>query len=153
MNTPKALYRKLALAEMVTWTILIIGIVLKYAADLPLATTIGGSIHGFAFLSYAVVTVLVWVNQGWSFGRGAIGVASAVIPYMTVPFERSTERAGLLEGPWRFRDTREAPRTPAEKVLAAIVRRPVAAAVVLLIGIAVVFAVLLNAGPPTQWFA
>ncbi|MFD5867049.1 DUF3817 domain-containing protein [Corynebacterium sp. NPDC060344] len=152
MDTPKSLYSKLALAEMVTWTILIIGLILKYAADMPLATRIGGSIHGFVFLSYAVVTVLVWVNQRWSFGRGVLGLASAVIPYMTVPFERATERAGKLDGPWRFRDTDEAPRTLPEKILAPIVRNPVAAAVVILVGVAIVFTILLNAGKPTEWF-
>lgn len=153
MDTPKSLYRKLALAEMVTWTILIIGILLKNFADMPLATTIGGSIHGFVFLSYAAVTILVWGNQRWSFGRGVLGLASAIIPYMTVPFERATERAGKLDGPWRFRDTDETPRTLPEKILAPIVRHPAAAAVVILVGVAIVFALLLNAGPPTEWFS
>lgn len=153
MGTPKSLYGKLALAEMVTWTILIIGMILKYAAGLDMATTIGGSIHGFVFLSYAVTTVLVWVNQGWSAGRGITGLASAVIPYMTVPFERATLKAGKLEGPWRFRDTDETPRTLPEKILAPIVRRPLAAALILIVGIAVVFTLLLQAGPPTEWFA
>ena len=153
MDTPKSLYRKLALAEMATWTILIIGLVLKYAADMPIATRIGGSIHGFVFLSYAAVTILVWINQRWSFGRGILGLGSAVIPYMTVPFERATERAGKLDGPWRFRDTDEAPRTLPEKFLAPIVKRPLAAGVVILIAVAVVFSLLLQAGPPTEWFA
>ncbi len=153
MDTPKTLYRKLAQAEMVTWTILIIGIILKYAADMPLATTIGGSIHGFVFLSYGAVTILVWINQGWSAGRGILGLASTIIPYMTVPFERSTERAGKLDGPWRFRDTDETPRTLPEKILAPVVRNPLAAAVAIVAGVAVVFALLLNAGPPTEWFA
>ncbi|WP_295629413.1 DUF3817 domain-containing protein [uncultured Corynebacterium sp.] len=153
MDTPKALYRKLALAEMVTWTILIIGLVLKYAAGLDVATRIGGSIHGFVFLSYAVVTVLVWVNQGWSFGRGVIGLASAVIPYMTVPFERATVRDGKLEGPWRFRDTDEKPRTLPEKILAVIVRHPLASAIAILVAVAIVFTLLLQAGPPTEWFS
>lgn len=153
METPKSLYAKLAFAEMVTWTILIIGIVLKRAADMPLATTIGGSIHGFVFLSYAATTILVWINQGWSAGRGVAGLASAIIPYLTVPFERSTEKAGLLDGPWRFRGTDEAPRTLPEKLLAAVVRRPAAAAAVIIVGVAVVFFLLLQAGPPTEWFA
>lgn len=153
MDTPKSLYRTLAQAEMVTWTILITGLILKYAADMPLATRIGGSIHGFVFLFYAAVTILVWVNQKWSFGRGILGLGSAIIPYMTVPFERSTERAGKLDGPWRFRDTDEAPRTLPEKVLAPIVRHPLAAAVAILVTVAIVFALLLNAGPPTEWFS
>ena len=40
-----------------------------------------------------------------------------------------------------------------EKVLAPIVKRPLAAGVVILIAVAVVFSLLLQAGPPTEWFA
>lgn len=153
MNSPKGLYSKLALAEMVTWALLILGLVLKYVTKTTeLGTAIFGSIHGFVFLSYLVTTVLVWINQRWSFARGIIGLGSSILPFMTYPFERSTEKAGLLDGPWRFVDDSEQPRGLFESVLAMVIRRPFVSAFVAIIIIAVVFSLLLMAGPPTQWF-
>src|SRR5699024_1890214 len=64
IRTPSRLYRLLALAEMVTWTLLLLGMLLKYALQVTeVGVRIGGSLHGFVFLSYVVVTVLVAVDQ------------------------------------------------------------------------------------------
>ena len=43
-------------------------------------------------------------------------------------------------------------RTAAERLLAVILRYPVLSALVLVVVVAALFAVLLQAGPPTQWF-
>lgn len=153
MNTPKGLYSKLALAEMITWALLIFGLVLKYVTETTeLGTAIFGSIHGFVFLSYIVTTLLVWINQRWSFARGVVGLASSILPFMTYPFERSTEKAGLLEGPWRFVDDSDEPNGFFEVILAMVIRRPWVSAFSAVIIISIVFTLLLMAGPPTQWF-
>ncbi|MCC5674720.1 DUF3817 domain-containing protein [Kocuria rhizophila] len=47
---------------------------------------------------------------------------------------------------------REPARTPAEKLLAVILRWPVLSGLALLVFVVLLFAVLLTAGPPTQWF-
>ena len=151
--TPRILYKRLALAEMVTWTLLILGMIGKYAFGLEWATTVGGSIHGFVFLCYAVTTVLVWVDKRWSFGTGVLGLASAIIPYATYPFERSVEKRGLLAGPWRLGSDEESPRGVHEKLVASALRSPVLALIVTLVVVAVVFSLLLLAGPPTEWFS
>ncbi|MEJ5919745.1 DUF3817 domain-containing protein [Corynebacterium sp. H78] len=154
MNSPKSLYRRLAIAEMVTWALLLFGLVLKYVTKTTeLASTIFGGIHGFVFLSYAAVTIIVWINQRWSVARGILGLASSIIPFMTVPFERATEKAGLLDGPWRFTDLNEKPRGIFETILATIVRRPGFSAAIIAAVVMIVFVLLLLAGPPTQWFA
>ncbi|WP_341854428.1 DUF3817 domain-containing protein [Brachybacterium sp. GPGPB12] len=104
IRTPSRLYRLLALAEMVTWTLLLLGILLKYAPQVTeVGVRIGGSLHGFVFLSYLVVTVLVAVDQRWSLGRLAMGLGSAFVPYLTVPFERWAHRKGMLGDSWRSR--------------------------------------------------
>ena len=60
MLSPRRLYRTLALAEAVTWTLLIAGMLAKYVLHLgELGVRIGGSVHGFVFLAYCAVTVLV----------------------------------------------------------------------------------------------
>ena len=152
LRTPSRLYRVLALAEMVTWTLLLLGMLLKYVLQVTeLGVRIGGGLHGFVFLSYVVVTVLVAVDQRWSIGRLALGVGSALIPYLTVPFEQWAHRRGLLGDSWRLREG--PPHTLPERVAALALRRPVLAAVVAVVVVAVVFSVLLSLGPPTEWFA
>lgn len=151
--TPRTLYLRLALAEMVTWTLLILGMIGKYGFGMEWATTVGGSIHGFVFLCYAVTTVAVWTDKRWNFGTGVLGLASAVIPYATYPFERSVERRGLLAGPWRLGPEGEAPRTLPERLLAFALRYPVRALLVVLVLVLVVFTVLVSAGKPTEWFS
>ncbi|RKQ35326.1 DUF3817 domain-containing protein [Kocuria tytonis] len=47
---------------------------------------------------------------------------------------------------------REPARTPAEKLLAVILRWPVLSGLTLLVFVVLLFAVLLTVGPPTQWF-
>ena len=50
--TPRRLFRALALAEVVTWTLLLLGMVLKYGTETTdLLVRIGGGLHGFAFLA------------------------------------------------------------------------------------------------------
>ena len=145
--TPRSLFRAAAVAELVTWTLLIDGMVAKYALDAgDWGVRIGGSVHGFVFLAYLVVTTVVAVNQRWSVGALVLGWASAVVPYATVPFEVAVARRGMLAGTWR--------RTPDERsglwdrVLFFVVRRPAVAAGVGVVAVALVFSGLLVAGPP-----
>src|SRR5699024_11983593 len=63
-------------------------------------------IHGFVFLCYCAATVAVWTDKRWTAGTGLLGLVSAIVPYATVPFERSVERRGLLDGPWRSEERR-----------------------------------------------
>lgn len=151
-RSPHRLYRLLAVAEVITWALLISGMILKYVLHITeLGVRIGGGIHGFVFLAYCAATVLVGVDQRWGAGRIALGLGSAVIPFVTVAFERWAERRGMLAEAWRL--LTESPRTAAERLAAVILRRPVLSAVVILVLVAVAFTLLLQAGPPTQWFS
>lgn len=151
-STPSRLYRVLAFAEMVTWTLLLAGMVLKYVLQVTdVLVRIGGGLHGFTFLSYLVVTVLVAIDQRWKLRDVLLGIVSAVIPYMTVPFERSAIRRGLLGEAWRLRT--EPGRKPLEKVASLGLRHPLPAALIAIVVVAIVFSVLLSLGPPTEWFA
>ncbi|MFE6254329.1 DUF3817 domain-containing protein [Agromyces sp. NPDC057865] len=147
--SPKRLFRALAFAEAVTWTILIVAMILKYAAGVDAAVLVGGSIHGFVFLAYAFAAVLVGVNQRWHLGLIAFAVLTAIVPYATIPFEVWLMRRGRLEGEWR----REAGEHPADAswvngMLRWFLARPVLLTVAAVIGIAVVFSALLVIGPP-----
>ena len=154
MNSPKKLYGVLAAAEMITWALLILGMALKYVFKVTdAATSIFGGLHGFTFLCYLVTTILVWINQRWSFGRGVVGLASSILPFATYPFEQNTLKAGLLDKPWRFTDPEEEPADIFEWVLSMVIRRPFVSAFVILGILLIVFTLLLMAGPPTQWFS
>jgi integral membrane protein len=151
-STPSRLYRVLAFAEMVTWTLLLAGMFLKYVVQATeVLVRIGGGLHGFTFLAYAVVTVLVAVDQKWRPKDLLLGLGSAIIPYLTVPFERSAMRRGLLSDTWRLRE--EQGRTAPQRVVSLALRHPLPAVVIAVVGVAIVFSVLLSLGPPTEWFA
>lgn len=145
---PRIFHRFAALTEMVTWTLLIIGMVLKYTGTTDAVMPFAGGIHGFGFLTFAAITVLLWVNNRWSFGQGIVGLGVSVIPFAALPFTLWADRKGLLEGGWRFTDSTEQPRNLPEQVLAQFVRHPARSIIILLILIAVVFTALLLIGQP-----
>ncbi|WP_314452397.1 DUF3817 domain-containing protein [uncultured Microbacterium sp.] len=148
-RTPLNLFRTLAIAEAVSWTLLIGGLILRAVADLPLAVTIGGGIHGFVFLAYGATAVLVALNQRWGIGPTALAVVSAVIPYATIPTEVWLQRTGRLRGAWRLDETADPrDRRPVDRMLRFFLRRPWALALALVAVVAVVFVVLLVVGPP-----
>ena len=149
--TPHRLFRVLALAEAVTWTLLILGMIGKYALHLgDWPVSVGGGIHGFVFLSYCAVVVIVWIDARWSLTDGLLALLSAVIPYATIPVERRALRRGLLPHRWRLRGDDEAPRGPLEKLLAALLRHPVVSTVVVVVVVVALYLTLLAMGPPVE---
>ncbi|AXG12247.1 DUF3817 domain-containing protein [Intrasporangium calvum] len=147
--TPRTLYRRIALAEMVTWALLLVGMALKYVTGTTdLGVRVFGLVHGVVFIAFALVTVLLWVNQRWTVRELALGLVCAVPPFLTVWWERRLERAGRLEGGWRLADGEDTPATPAERVVAALVARPVVALTVGVLSVAALAGVALVVGPP-----
>ncbi|RLP72673.1 DUF3817 domain-containing protein [Mycetocola tolaasinivorans] len=148
--TPRRLYRIVALAEAVTWTLLIASLILKYGLDAnPIVTTIAGGIHGVVFLAFALASILVGINQHWAFGRIMLGVVVAAIPYATLPFERVLERGGHLAGQWRTEpgtDPRDRGLLP--RLVMWLVRHPVLFVALCVLAVAIVATVLLILGPP-----
>ncbi|RWZ59159.1 DUF3817 domain-containing protein [Labedella populi] len=147
--TPRLLFRIVAIAEAITWAFLLTAMFLKYVirtteALIPPA----GGVHGFVFLCFVGVTVFVWVNQRWSVVTGVLGLASAVVPFATVPFDVVMDRRGRLDGGWRLAAGGDRPRGVLEHVQAWVLRRPVVAAVSAVGLVTVVFIALLLIGPP-----
>ena len=97
-RTPDRLFRVLAIAEAITWTILISAIIARAVGAPGVVVTVGGGIHGFVFLSYAATAILVALNQRWHAGVGVLAVASAIVPYATIPMEIWLHRTGRLTG-------------------------------------------------------
>ena len=100
-------------------------------------------------IAIIVVTALVAINQRWSARIVVLALVSSVIPWATVPAEIYLDRRGLLTGEWR-RTATDDPRDQrtTDRVLRALLARPITAALALLAAIAVVFVILLIVGPP-----
>lgn len=145
--SPSTLYRRVAVAEAITWALLLTGMFLKYVTHTTeLGVRIGGMLHGVVFIGYCLVTVVVAVDRRWPLGRLVLGLASAVPPFLTLWFEPRAERRGHLGSSWRLRT--EQPAGAPERVVAWLVRRPAQGAVVGVVAVAALTGVALLAGPP-----
>jgi len=149
--TPKLLFRRVAVAEAITWALLLIGMFLKYVTETTdLGVRIFGMVHGVVFIAYGLIAITAWVNQRWPLGVGMLALVSAVPPFATILFDRRIEAAGLLEGPWRFGAGGETPSTLPERALAWLTRNPGLAAVVGVVAVAGLTGVALFVGPPSS---
>lgn len=146
---PRSLFRLVAIAEAITWTGLITALILRAALGLDAAVSVAGGIHGFVFLAYGATAVLVAVNQRWSIGVAVLAIASAVIPYATIPTELWLARSGRLDGDWR-REATDNPRDsgPIDRLARWFIRHPFLLAALIALAVAVLFTVLLIVGPP-----
>ncbi|GAB3618698.1 DUF3817 domain-containing protein [Okibacterium endophyticum] len=151
--SPRQYFRTVAIAEAVTWTLLIVGMLMKYVwmpgETGDTAVRVGGGVHGFVFLLYAASVVLIGVNQHWGPALIALGVLTAIVPYATIPFDVWADRRGRLDGAWR-RETSDDPRDLRwfDRLMRWLLRHPLVLGVILVVGVALVFTVLLLVGPP-----
>lgn len=146
--TPKSVHRGAAALEMITWTLLIGAMILRYAGVTENLVSVAGPVHGFGFLCFAAITVVLWVNNRWPLLVGIVGLVVSVIPFAAVPFTLWADRKRFLEGSWRYLRSEDTPQSLPDKVLAQLVRHPVRTIVVLLVLITIVFTLLLMIGQP-----
>ena len=152
--TPKSLYRLFAVGEAITWALLLSALAIRaFSEELSIGVTIAGTIHGAMFLSYCTTAVLVGINQRWKFGKIAAAVSLAIVPFATVPFDRSLLKQGKLEGNWRTQASdHPADQSFIDKLFRWFIARPVVLVLVLVLAVAALFSFLLFLGPPTEWF-
>lgn len=102
--TPRNVFRGLAVSEAITWALLLAGMFLKHVTKTTdLGVQVFGMVHGVVFIAYGLVTLIVAVDQRWSLGRTALGLAAAVPPFATLLFEVHADRRGLLGPEWLSR--------------------------------------------------
>ncbi|MDP9821594.1 DUF3817 domain-containing protein [Nocardioides massiliensis] len=146
--SPHRLFRIVAVAEAITWALLLTGMFLKYVTETTeLGVRYGGMLHGVAFVAYVVTTVVVAVDAKWSPGRTLVGLLAAVPPFFTIWFDVAMERRGALPRAWRLRT--EQPAGALERPVAALVRRPLVGLLVGVVVVAVLTGLALLVGPPT----
>ena len=147
--TPKRLFRYAAIAEAITWTLLITALILRATTDFAPGVTIPGGIHGFVFLAYGATAVLMTVNQRWHLGVGAVAIVSAIVPYATIPVELWLARTGRLDGEWRLEATDD-PRDSGwiDRTMRWFLKRPWVLVALIATAVVLLFVVLLSLGPP-----
>lgn len=148
--SPRLFYRSVAIAEAITWTLLIAGMILKYVlkvGDWPVS--IAGFVHGLVFIGYVMTAVLVGVNQRWRKRLIIAAVATAFIPYLTIPFDKWLERQAKLDGEWRTVATSHpADGAFVNVVLRWLLNRPVLFGVSFVVLLGGVMSTLMFVGPP-----
>lgn len=151
--TPKKLFNFFAKAEAVTWTLLISALIARAIGIDSLVVTFAGGIHGAIFLGYAVTAALVGVNQRWGFGKTALGIFLAIVPFATLPFEANLKKHSSLEGTWRLEKSSD-PRDANwfDGLFRWFIKRPALLVFVLFAFVVSLFSFLLWLGPPDQWF-
>lgn len=102
--SPRRVFGTLAVAEAVTWALLLAGMWVKYVPETTeLGVRVFGMVHGVVFIAYCLVTVVVAVDHRWSWWRALLGLVAAVPPFATLLFERYAAARGLLGEHWLSR--------------------------------------------------
>ena len=147
--TPRTMFTWLARAEVVTWTLLLFGMGLKY---LTRATDLGvrvfGLAHGVVFLAYVLLALVLWVDQRWRLRQAVTVLAAGVVPFATVWVERWVTQTQLVTARWRLAPEGDAARTAPERAVAAALSRPTAAVLLAATLVGVTTLALLVIGPP-----
>lgn len=86
-------FRKIGWAEGVSFLVLLlIAMPLKYMADIPMATTVVGGIHGILFIAFAVMAFEVKREYKKSWGWILKAGLASIIPFGTFVMEKQWKR-------------------------------------------------------------
>jgi len=147
--SPRLVYRIVSVAETITWALLICALIVRATTALAIVVTLAGGIHGFVFLAYAATALLIAINQRWNPALAMAAVATAVVPFATIPFDLWLERRGRLDGGWRTQKSDD-PRDNSwfDSLVRWMLRHPLLLGGIVVAAVVIVFVVLLVAGPP-----
>ncbi len=152
LSRPLSLFRRVAIAEAITWALLLIGMFLKYVTETTdLGVRIFGMIHGIVFIGYVVTTVVVWVDQRWTARRGVVALVAAVPPFVTLIVELLAVRRGWAGEAWRLRDAADdSDLGRVDGIVRWLLVAPVRGLLVGLVAVAALTGIALLVGPPAS---
>jgi integral membrane protein len=91
-------FRAVAIAEAVSWTGLLIGMLFKYVlSDNEIGVKIFGPIHGGIFVAYVITVLAVRGPLRWSWPVTLAALAASVPPLFTWFFEIWVVRTGRID--------------------------------------------------------
>lgn len=73
-------FRLVAIAEAVSWLLLILATIVKYSLDAPLGVHVLGPIHGALFVAYVLLALVVAYQLRWKAGTTLVVLAESVLP-------------------------------------------------------------------------
>ena len=86
-------FRKIAKLEGISYLVLLlIAMPLKYIGDMPIATTIAGSIHGLLFISFIVWMYLVYDQYGTTLQWMFKAFLASIVPFGTFIMDREWKK-------------------------------------------------------------
>ena len=146
--SPLLLFRRVAIAEAVTWALLLTGMFLKYVTDTTeLGVRIFGMVHGVVFIAYCLTTVVVAVDQRWSRGRLLLGLAAVGAAVRDGARSTGTP-SGAARSPRPGGSWPRLRRARSSGSVAWLLRHPVRGAAAGVVGVAALTGVALLVGPP-----
>jgi integral membrane protein len=90
-------FRAVAIAEAVSWTGLLIGMLFKYVvSDNEVGVKVFGPIHGTIFIAYVITVGVVRRPLRWSWPTTLLALAASVPPLFTWFFEIWAQRTRRL---------------------------------------------------------
>ena len=96
-RTVARVFRVVAVAEAVSWVLLLAGMFVKYVPETTeLGVQIFGPIHGGVFLAYVVIALLTARTLRWSPRTTVLALVCSLPPLATVWFERLATRNDRL---------------------------------------------------------
>lgn len=96
--TTSRLFKGFALAEAVSWALLLTGMFFKWILKTTeVGVQIAGPIHGVMFIGYVLTALKLWQEKSWPGKTIGFALLSSVVPFMTVWFEKRAERRGELD--------------------------------------------------------
>lgn len=151
LSRPLDLFRRVAIAEAITWALLLTGMFLKYVTHTTeLGVKVFGMIHGIVFISYVVTTVTVWIDQKWTARRGIGALLASIPPFVTIVVEVLALRRGWIGDAWRLRTSVDADVSRPEALVRWVLVAPVRGLAVALVAVAVLTGLALVVGPPAS---
>lgn len=126
--TPKRLFTALARAEVVTWSLVAVGVAASMATRRHHLLVAFGIVHVIVLVGYLLTTAAVAINHRWRDRVTSRALLAGVIPYATPWFLRWVRRRRELDGDWRLRRNGSIPHSRKEQLLAWTLRRPAQAA-------------------------
>ena len=85
-------FRVMAYVVGVFLLLLVVAMVLKYAADMGQMMKVVGPIHGFLYAIYLVISVDLALKLRWSIKGTALVLLAGTIPFLSFVMERRLER-------------------------------------------------------------
>jgi integral membrane protein len=84
LTTALGRFRITGLLEGISYLLLLgIAMPLKYLADISMAVTIAGAVHGVLFILYLLTLAHVFFTDKWKFSHGLFAFLASIIPFGT----------------------------------------------------------------------